>query len=408
MRELRVLALTGNLGYGYGMESLRNGVEARPDMIGADNGSTDAGPYYLGSGHQLTKPAQVRPDLRPALIEARRLGVPLIIGSAGTAGGEPHLQSLLSILSDVAREEGLHFRAAAIHAEIPGSLVRRALAEGRISSMPGTSPLTATAIDASARIVGQMGIRPFVQAMAGGADVVVAGRSCDTAIYAAIPSQRRFDLGLAYHMAKIMECGAQCAIPLAANDCLLGTLRDDHFLVQPLDPKRTVTPESVAAHAMYEQGNPFEIVEPDGKVDLSEAQYEQVDARTVRVSGSQWIPRTGYTVKLEGAVHGGYATVCVAGARDPAIIENLDLIEAEACRMAKSNLNGVLDDDCYTMRVRAYLHCSFPGRKTTSGNLAFPYSPSDFRVGPVFEFSIYHLLHTDRPDDLFPVEFIEF
>ena len=38
-----------------------------------------------------------------------------------------------------------------------------------------------------------------------------------------------------------------------------------------------------------------------------------------------------------------------------------------------------------------------------AGNLAFPYSPADFDLGEVFEFSIFHLLEVDDPTSLFPV-----
>ena len=41
------------------------------------------------------------------------------------------------------------------------------------------------------------------------------------------------------------------------------------------------------------------------------------------------------------------------------------------------------------------LHQGFPGRKATAGNLAFPFSPSDFSGGEVYEFALYHL--TDLP-----------
>jgi hypothetical protein len=50
------------------------------------------------------------------------------------------------------------------------------------------------------------------------------------------------------------------------------------------------------------------------------------------------------------------------------------------------------------------LHCPFEGRKTTAGNLAFPFSPSDLVGGPVYEFSVYHLLETPDPGALFPIE----
>ena len=50
------------------------------------------------------------------------------------------------------------------------------------------------------------------------------------------------------------------------------------------------------------------------------------------------------------------------------------------------------------------LHAGFSGQVNTSGNLAFPYSPSDLDAGPVFEFSVYHLMQVDSPTELFPVQ----
>ena len=35
------------------------------------------------------------------------------------------------------------------------------------------------------------------------------------------------------------------------------------------------------------------------------------------------------------------------------------------------------------------LHYGYPGRISTAGNLAFPYSPSDIKAGEVYRFSIY-------------------
>ncbi len=50
MSDYRCLATIGMLGYGIPEESLRRGLARRPHMIGADAGSTDAGPHKLGRG----------------------------------------------------------------------------------------------------------------------------------------------------------------------------------------------------------------------------------------------------------------------------------------------------------------------------------------------------------------------
>jgi hypothetical protein len=52
------------------------------------------------------------------------------------------------------------------------------------------------------------------------------------------------------------------------------------------------------------------------------------------------------------------------------------------------------------------LHYGYPGRISTAGNLAFPYSPSDFKAGEVFEFSLYHLLEVADSRALFPIEYV--
>ena len=53
------------------------------------------------------------------------------------------------------------------------------------------------------------------------------------------------------------------------------------------------------------------------------------------------------------------------------------------------------------------LHHGYPGRISTTGNLAFPYSPSDFNAGEVYRFSLYHLLRVDDPSALFPVDIVD-
>ena len=448
--ELRSVAINGMLGYGYPVDSLAHGMREQPHALGVDAGSTDAGPFYLGHGVSLTAPRQIERDLRAAMVAARRANIPLIVGSAGFGGARPHVDLFLAIADRIARDEGIRFRTAVIHADLDRAMVRGALADGRVRPLAGAPALTAAAVDGSSQLVGQMGTAPLIAALDDGAEMIVAGRACDTAIYAALPILKGFDPGLAIHMAKIMECGAQCALPLAPNDCLLGTIRRESFTVRPLNPARTVTPESVAAHSLYEQPDPYLIHEPEGTVDMRDARFDQVDARTVRVAGSRLVRHAGApTIKMEGARLVGYRAVTIAGIRDPHVIANLDTIAARAQEMAFANLHGV-DLAAVTVNMRAYgrdavlgaieperapprevgllieaiaptqelastvlallrssaLHCPFEGRKTTAGNLAFPFSPSDLAAGPVYDFSVYHLLEVDDPIRLFPRELI--
>jgi len=54
----------------------------------------------------------------------------------------------------------------------------------------------------------------------------------------------------------------------------------------------------------------------------------------------------------------------------------------------------IADTVCALVRSRM-LHCDYPGRKSSAGNLAFSFSPSDIHVGAVYEFSMFHLAKVD-------------
>ena len=54
----------------------------------------------------------------------------------------------------------------------------------------------------------------------------------------------------------------------------------------------------------------------------------------------------------------------------------------------------IADTVCALARSRM-LHCDYAGRKSSAGNLAFPFSPSDIHVGPVYEFSVFCLAKVD-------------
>ena len=198
----------------------------------------------------------------------------------------PHVNELLNILKDITQEHNLHYRLAVIWADVDKERVRNALRAGKVRPLSNVPPFTEEELNATCRIVAQMGITPIIKALEMGAEVIIAGRACDTAIFAAMPIMKGFDPGIAFHAAKIVECGAYCAVPGGAGDCMFATLRDDHFLLEPLNPARRCTPVSTAAHTMYEQPDPFIFYEPDGVTDLSEAKFEAVNERVVKVSGA--------------------------------------------------------------------------------------------------------------------------
>lgn len=448
MHELRILSPTAILGYGFPEESFREGMRRDPHVIAVDAGSSDPGPYYLGAGKSFTDRAAVKRDLGFMLAAAIERGIPLIIGTAGGCGANVHLDWNLEIIEELAREFQLEFQLAVIRAEIPKELVLRKMQTGEVHPLAPAPELSETDVHESVRIVAQMGVEPFLDALQKGAQVILAGRAYDPAVFAALAVERGFDRGLAIHLGKILECAAIAATPGSGSDCMFGTLAKDHFRVQPLSPLRKCTTLSVAAHTLYEKSNPMLLPGPGGVLDLSESSFEQESEDCVRVRGSRFVPRENYTVKLEGVKSIGFRTVSIAGVRDPILIERIDsIIEAvrEKVRSnfaeheigeffldfklygknavmgmfpgldspAGSELGIVIEAIGSTQQIAnticgfarsTMLHYGYEGRKSTAGNLAFPFSPSDFPAGEVFVFNIYHLMQLDDPLQCFPVE----
>lgn len=444
-RPLRILGASGQLGYGIPTPALEEGLRRNPDMIGCDMGSIDIGPHYLGSGEMAPTRVGVKRDLRKVLNAASRHDIPLIIGSAGSAGAKPHLDQTLEIIREIAAEDGLHFRLAYVPADLPREVVKQAIRAGKVRPMDTMPALTEQDVDDAENLVGQMGLEAFVRALETGADVVVTGRACDTGIFASIPSMLGFPLGIATHMAKIVECASLCCTP-GGRDTILAVLDDEGFDLESMAPQRAATPTSVAAHSLYEQADPYNIHEPAGRTDLRGVVYRALDARRTRVTGAVFVPAEQPTLKLEGAAKVGYRALLLAGAADPHFIARHETIFSGVQQVVRDLVceDGVED---YRLSLRLYgvngvrswadsppvlprevfvmgeciaptperakevvattkqylLHYGYEGRLSTAGNLAFPFTPPEVAVGPAYRFNVFHLMDVEAMAPLFPV-----
>ena len=175
-------------------------------------------------------------DLELLLEGARKLDVPLLIGTAGGAGAEPHVQETHELIVEVAREKGFHFSLATIYSDLTKDYLHERIKAGETGPLDGAQSLTHEAIEKCDRIVGVMGIEPYVAALSQGAEVVIAGRSSDTAIFAAPPLMAGRGVAPAWHSGKILECGASSAVPMAPSDCMLAWVEDGAFEVEPASP----------------------------------------------------------------------------------------------------------------------------------------------------------------------------
>ncbi|MBR6029142.1 MAG: acyclic terpene utilization AtuA family protein [Clostridia bacterium] len=445
-----IISPCGILGYGFPLASLEAAMTQSPDAIVVDAGSTDAGPHKLGAGTAIVSRRAAKKDLSALMHSARSAGIPLLVGSSGGSGARKHTQWTLDIVREIAREMDWQPKLAVIWADIPDEAILQALEAGRIEKMsPNVPDLTPESLAQTNGVVAQMGVEPILQALDEKPDIILCGRAYDPAPFAAIGIARGHDPALCYHMGKILECGTLCAEPGTAKDVMLGRLDDTGFEVWAADPRRRCTPVSVAAHTFYEKDHPYLLKGPGILLDLSGCAFTQAAEGRVRVTGSR-VSHPAYAIKLEGARRVAYRTFVLAGIRDPLLISRLEEVEAGVERSVREyysdippesyeirfvhyGLDGVMGEQepdrslpheiglmfeiiadtqekadaiCATTRS-AYLHYGYPGRKSTAGNLAFPFAPSDISFGAVYAFSVYHLMYVDSPTAFFPVEWME-
>jgi len=452
LKEIRILSATGILGSGFKEETMKRAMAREPHFIGADSGSTDPGPHYLGSGDTLFSDSAYKRDLRLMLLAGRAAKVPVIVGSACTSGSDPQLERLVGIAREIAREEKLNFRLAAIHSEQEKTYLKDKLRERRITPLANAPELNEDVIDRSAHIVGMAGIEPFVEALENGAEVIIAGRSSDTSIFSAMPVMHGINPATVWHAAKILECGAACVVQRTYPDCNFAIVRDDHFIVEPPNPDYRCDPDSVASHNLYENSTPYELVEPSGVLNTYSAKYEALSDRAVKVSGSTFEPSARYTIKLEGAELAGYQTIIIGSVRDPIILRQFDSWLSGLVKAAKDRIAAVFGREMegkYDFNVRVFgknatmgplepetaighevgllfqvtaetqalatslmksvghiaVHYPVPEWTGLITSIAYPYSPAEIPRGPSYRFNMNHVVEPETPLEMFRIDY---
>lgn len=446
-----VLAPTGMLGAGVIEETVLRGIARGADVISVDGGSTDSGPYYLGTGTAKTTAAAVARDLRILLKAAAGAGIPLLVGSCGTAGTDSGVDFVGDIVDAIIAEHGYPLTVARIYCEQDAGELKEQLNAGRIHPLPPLGELAAETLEACEHIVGMMGHEPFVEALRNGADVVLAGRATDTAAAAAVPLMLGMPAGPSWHAAKIVECGAQCTTNPRSGS-VLATIDATGFVIESLSDDAACTPTSVAAHMLYETANPFTMREPAGTIDVTASVYTAVDDRRVRVEGSQFLEAEQHTIKLEGSRIVGYETMSFVGIRDPHIVARIDewaaFMHVVLTDRVAQTLGLTVDDYAYDLRLYGHnailqgrdpdpsparevgvmLLVNAPDQATATAitkvanplmlhlplpdmaylpSFAFATSPAEVERGPAFEFVLNHVVDVDADTTMFRTEFQE-
>jgi hypothetical protein len=327
--RVRILAATGAVGFSPPdpERSFYAALQREPEVIVADGGSADIGPKFLGGDEPYNDPDWEELDLERLLEGVARLGIPLVIGSCGGRGTDSAVESYAAIVDRVGRRRGCAFRVALIFSEQTREWLHGVLDEtpGLASTAPALPPLTHEQVDRTDRIVAVMGAQPILAALREGAQVVLAGRSCDDALFAAPAIAHGVDPASAFLAGKLLENSSLVAMPFVLRECILADVSDEGVLLEPMLPEQRCTRTSAAAELMYERRTPFEQAGPGGVLELDGVGIQELDERRVLVTGAKYRDATP-ALKVEGAGLAGYRSTFLVACRDPRMIAHLDEI----------------------------------------------------------------------------------
>jgi hypothetical protein len=255
-----------------------------------------------------------------------------------------------------------------------------------------------------------------------------------------------------WHAGKIAECGAQCTVKETPGSGVLLRIDESGFEVEPLNVGNRCTPHSVSAHMLYENSDPFRLLEPGGVLDVTDAHYAQVSDRAVKVTGSVWQEQP-YTMKLEGASSGRFQTIMLVGIQDPVVLRDLDTFHDQMLGLLNERVRMTIGDAAgdFDISLRLYGWNAVSGEKVAPGtppprevgvlfvataetqematqiakacnpyffhmpmpahaempSYGFAFTPADIERGPVFEFKLNHVVEVDDPMELVRTEWID-
>lgn len=444
---LRFLCPNGHLGFApLKVESFDIGVATRPDFILADSGSDDIGPVPLGTDTSTAPKEWQRHDLEKMLLAARKLGVPMIIGSAGDTGSNSRVDLYVQMICDIAAQHSLPtFQLGYFYSEVPKDLLLAKMRSGeRVTGLDGRIDLTEEELAATERIVAVAGVHPYMALLEQGAEVIIGGRSSDAVIFAAPAISAGYPEALSYYLGKVLECASFNAEPYAGKESVIGEISHQDVKVTAMHPGQRCTVASVAGHAMYERSNPYFEHVAGGTLDMTECVYEQYDERTTRVTGPRFETAGEFRVKLEGAGKIGERFMGFAGVRDPYTIERIDEVIAWA-RAAVRDRFGSEAEGGYELHYQVYgrdgvmgeleplrhqpghelgimvfgvaptkamaeevaltgtrqmFYARLPDVKGTAGGVAFPLDEV-VEVSPAYRWTLNHTVKAEHPLELF-------
>jgi Acyclic terpene utilisation family protein AtuA len=187
-----------------------------------------------------------------------------------------------------------------------------------------------------------LGARPVVEALRGGARIVVTGRTTDAALILA-PLVHEFGwswddwdrLAAGIAAGHILECGAQATGGNFTDWQRVPSMLDTGYPIAEAAPDGSfvvtkhpntggvVTPRTVTEQLLYEIGDPHAYLTPDVSADFTTLQLTQDGTDRVRVSGARGAPPP-QTLKLSMVYRHGYRAVGTVLISGPSVIAKAD------------------------------------------------------------------------------------
>ena len=451
MTITKVLVPSGVLGLGFDIEALRRGIKNKPDIISIDGGSTDSGPASLGSGTSKYSRAAIKSEWKTLMQARKEANVPLIIGTCGTCGTNSMVDWMEEITIELAEELGQSLKIAKLYCEQNIEFLKSNFKINKIFPLEPAPSLNVHLLDDLSHVVALAGAEQVIEAINTGADIILGGRTTDTAIISALPLMNGVDPGSAWHGAKIAECGALCSSN-PTSGVVIVEFDKTGFNVEAMSDSAICSPETVSAHMLYENADPYILYEPGGYMDVTNACYQSINSRKVRVEGGLWVTSKKYTVKLEGARVAGYQTSLLVLLRDINYVKNaikwtekLSIFLSKEIKQRMNldsheyslnfrhiGLNAVLGDleknigNPSEVGVLCIITSKTPSVCTEIAKLinpfllhfpltvdeelptfAFPFSPVHSDRGCVYEFALHHVLELNDPMDAFQIKTLE-
>ena len=450
MIPIKVLVPSGVLGLGFDLEALNNGVKNNPDIISIDGGSTDSGPYSLGSGTSKYSRAAIKAEWKSLMIARKKANVPLVIGSCGTCGTNGMVDWMENITIELAEELNQNIKIAKLYCQQEKNFIKKKFQLSKIFPLNPAPMLNDQLIDEMTNIVALAGAEQIQECINTGAEIILAGRTTDTAIISALPLMKGANPGSSWHGSKVVECGALCSTN-PTSGVVMVEFDKTGFTVEPMSKNAFCTSETVAAHMLYENADPYILYEPGGYMDVTYSNYYNIDKKKVRVEGAKWHPSKQYSVKLEGAKIAGYQSSLLVLLRDKKYVEKVKNWTDKLSKFLKKEINERMDIDTseYSLEFRHIglnstlgeleknlrspvevgVLCLITSKNQISTEIAklinpfllhfplssneelptfaFPFSPVHSDRGCVYEFALNHILKLDNPMDAFQIEILE-